>query len=49
LIDENIGVNGLIGAGLILLGMILSEIKFEKLQGLIKGATPKGAAIKGRV
>jgi drug/metabolite transporter (DMT)-like permease len=49
LIDENIGVNGLIGAGLILLGMILSEIKFEKLQGLIKGAALKGDAIKGRV
>jgi len=30
LIDENIGVNGLIGAGLILFGMILSEIKLKK-------------------
>ncbi len=33
LIDENIGVNGLIGAGLILLGMILSEIKLKKFKG----------------
>lgn len=30
LIDENIGVNGLIGAGLILAGMILSEIKLKR-------------------
>lgn len=30
LIDENIGVNGLIGAGLILLGMILSEIRLKR-------------------
>jgi len=33
LIDEKIGVTGLIGAGLILLGMILSEIKLKKLMG----------------
>ena len=36
LIDENIGASGLIGAGLILLGMILSEIKFEKLRGWLR-------------
>jgi len=29
LIDENIGVNGLIGAGLILLGMVFSKIKLR--------------------
>lgn len=37
LIGENIGVTGLIGAVLILFGMILSEIKLKKLKGSMKG------------